>query len=153
MAQVKGMMVIDHPGNLKVLEDFFHDLAYSDQRKIFTAGFKKAAKPLIAMAKMKVPEKTGNLRKSIGSVMVQGDIAIIVGARTTGSNKGFHGHLVEFGTRQRTHKSGKSVGRMPGAYFFKESMDRTEGKVFDTIAEEFYDSIDRFIIRTNKRLK
>ena len=157
MAQVKGMMVIDQPGNLKVLEDFFNDLAYADQRRIFTAGFKKAAKPLVDLAKSLVPVgKTGNLRKSIGSKMVRGDIAIIVGARTGGANKGYHGHLVEFGTslrKDRRHKSGKSVGRMPAAAFFKEAMDRTEKEVFDTIAEEWYDAIGRFIVRTNKRLK
>jgi len=48
-----------------------------------------------------------------------------------------HAHLVEFGTRERFHKSGKSVGAANGYPFFRFTWDSTKGQVSALIESEF----------------
>ena len=138
---------------IKILEDFFENLGTMDQRKIFTAGFKKGAKPMIATAKAGIKDRSGNLRKSIGSAMLFNTSAIIVGARKFGGHKGYHGHLIENGTETRFRKSGGATGKSEGTHFFETAYDLTKDKMFDSVQQEWYDSIERFIVSTNKRLK
>jgi len=138
---------------IKILEDFFQSLGTTDQRKIFTAGFKKAAKPLLDAMKANVPVKTGSLRKSLGSAMESGTISILVGARTFGAHKGYHGHLVEHGTNNRFRKNGGATGKVQGTHFVDKSFYDTEKQVYGAITDEWYNEIDKFIIRTNTKLK
>lgn len=139
--------------NVKVLEDFFTGLSSINQRKIFTAGFRRAAKPLTAMAKATVPVRSGNLRKSIGSLMTPREISIIIGARKYGASKGHHGHLVESGTTARFRKSGGATGTMPSTGFFEAAYESTKGQIFANIEQEWYKEIDKFIVRTNRKAK
>lgn len=44
-----------------------------------------------------------------------------------------HAHLVEFGTNERHHKSGKSVGRMPAHPFIRPAWDGTSMEALGTI--------------------
>jgi HK97 gp10 family phage protein len=141
-------------GQVRILEDFFNSLSYTDQRKIFLAGFRRAAKPLIAAAKINVPKRTGTLMRSIGSIEVPQEIAIIVGAKKAGRYKGWHGHLVENGTKERVRRKNKgSTGKMPATHFFENSYNATKEQVFDTIEKEWHNEIYRQIIRINRRLK
>ena len=138
-------------GQIAILEGFFRDLSAVNQRKIFTAGFRKAARPLVKTAKANAPVgRTGNLRRSIGTMMMRGGIGIMVGALK--QRKGWHGHLAESGTTERIRKSGASTGRMPGTQFFERSFDQTSEQVYSDIEKEWYQAIDKFIIRTNKKL-
>jgi len=150
-----NFITLDLGEKLGILERFFNDLGTMDQRRIFMSGFRKAAKPFVNRLKALAPEgKTGNLKRSMGTKAVRGEIALLVGARTGGGNRGYAGHLVEYGTERRYHKSGKSVGRMTTKNaFFQEARDRSEKEVFDAIEEEWYMATNRFIVRTNKRLK
>ena len=134
---------------IKVLEDFFSKLSHIDQRKIFLAGFRKAGKPLVKAAKANTPIKTGKLQKSIGTMAIPREIAILVGAKKP---KGSHGHLIESGTTERFRKSGGSTGKVKATNFFEQAYDSTSKEVFDTIEKEWYMAIDRFIISTNKKL-
>lgn len=139
---------------LKVLEDFFYDLSVTDQRKVFLTGFRKAARPLVKAAKAGAPKgKTGNLEHSIGTMAVTQEIAIIVGARKGGGRyRGWHGHLMEHGTRQRVRKSGGSTGRVIGKKFFETAFYQTQEKMYGEIDREWYQAIDRKIININKKL-
>jgi HK97 gp10 family phage protein len=137
---------------IKILEDFFASLGTMDQRKIFTSGFKKAARPLLRAMRANVPVNTGRLRRSLASVMLPNDISIIVGARTVGLNKGWYGHLVEYGTVDRIRKSGGRTGKVTGTHFVERAFYSTEKQVYGSIEDEWYNAIDRFIIRTNKKL-
>jgi len=139
--------------NVKILEDFFSGLSAIDQRKIFTSSFRKAAKPLVSRLKTSVPKRSGNLMRSIGSLMVSREIAIIVGARKTRPYKGYHGHLVEDGTAPRFRKSGGSTGAMPATHFFENTYNSTFPQMQKTMEDEWYHAIDRFIISTNKKFK
>ncbi|HLO59826.1 MAG TPA: HK97 gp10 family phage protein [Bacteroidales bacterium] len=149
------MEVSIETGQLKVLEDFFQELSNADQRKIFIAAYRKASKPIIAAAQAGAPEKSGRLKKSIGSIEIPKDIAILVGAKKSGKYKGWHGHLVENGTKMRYRRSKKSAstGRVLGTHFFEEAFNRTEGQAYDAIEQEWYQAIDKMIIRTNKKLQ
>jgi len=140
--------------NVLILEDFFNKLSHIDQKRIFTNGFRRAARPLTQKAKADAPKgKTGNLRRSIGSLMVKDDIAIIIGAKKFGRYKGHHGHLVEDGTAPRVRKSGGSTGTMPGNGFFENAYKSTYPKIRGDIQDEWYKEIDKYIIRVNKKFK
>ena len=93
-----------------------------------------AAKPLIRAAQSKVATLSGGLKHSIGaariSVKEAGEIGTVhVGPRRKGNHKGRHGHLVEFGTVERFHKNGKSVGVMPSAPFMLPAFMETKGAI------------------------
>lgn len=160
------MMDVSIDGSdLKVLEDFFDSLGRKDQRKVLMASYRKAVKPLLSVAKGTVPKTSlMGLYRSLGTEEVAGDTAIFVGSKTNtktlrrshGKNfisKVWYGHIVELGTGQRhwRRKSGKSTGAMPASHFWENALNTTEDQVFNIAGKEWYDEIERFINRTNKR--
>lgn len=54
-----------------------------------------------------------------------------------------HAHLVEFGTVERFHESGKSTGSMPAQPFIRPAFDNTKDKMLGTIKSELTDEIER----------
>lgn len=147
------MEVQVNTSQLDILEDFFSDLRTVDQRRIFIASFRRASKPLITAARAGAPRRTGALMKSIGTVEVPNEVAILVGAKKSGTYKGWHGHLVENGTKERFRRSGAATGKVIGSHFFERAYNATEQQMFGSIEDEWYKAIDDCIIRTNKRLK
>ncbi len=133
-----------------ILKKFFNDLSLPNQRKVLLAAFRKAAKPLVVAAKLNVSKDTGRLMKAIGTMAVPRETSILVGAK---KGKGWHGHLLESGTVQRRRKSGGSTGRVLATKWFETAFELTHRKLYKTIDEEFYQSINRLIIRTNRKLK
>ena len=147
------MITID-TRNIKELEDFFDEQATRDQRRIFIASYRRAAKPLVAAAKMRVQRQRGKLAQSIGTMDARNEIAILVGAMRP---KGAHGHLVEDGTVERSYvtKRGKThrTGRMPAFGFMRRSYEATEAQIFQTIADDWYEQIGVAIKRANSKMK
>jgi len=102
--------------------------------RILGAANAEAAKPLIAAAKSIAPQgKTGNLKKSIGSVKISQRKAteigtVHVGPRRGAGYKGHHGHLVEFGASNRPPGGWNKTTptTMPSHPFMKPALDRTE---------------------------
>jgi hypothetical protein len=160
---------------IKVLQDFFDDLSSIDQRKIFIASYRKAAKPLIAAARADVPKKTHKLEATIGSIELPQEIAILIGSRITRERR-WLGYILEYGsfkTGERFWKPFRAIkwrGRYTGEYrgskgklkstgilkadpWFEKAFNATSEGMYDTMAQAWYDEIDRFIIRTNKKLK
>ena len=71
--------------------------AYSEQA--LKSALRAAAVPVRKEMARRAPVRTGNLRKSIGiEVLRRGALSVAVGARRA-PWKGYHIHLVEFGTR------------------------------------------------------
>lgn len=85
----------------------------------------QAGRIFITLAKAKISVKTGNLRNSIGFIerdnRGKGRAFRLIGARVYGPYKGFHAHLIEEGTADRTpmrkkkttasgEKHGKNIG-------------------------------------------
>jgi len=139
--------------HLDVLEGFFYDLSTINQRAVLIKAYRRASKPLVRKAKDYAPRgRTGNLVHSIGVMAVPRDIAVLVGARKGGGSKGWHGHLVESGTKERFRKDGSSTGRVIGQKFFERAYEQTIEEVYDTIEGEWYEELDKYIKRTNKKL-
>jgi len=73
----------------------------------------QAGKIFITLAKAKINVKTGNLRNSIGYIerdnRGKGRAFRLIGARVYGPYKGFHAHLIEEGTADRTPSRKKKV--------------------------------------------
>lgn len=165
----------------KILEDFFQDLSDMDQKKIFMMSFRKAAKPLIEAAKRnaplgknrmigKVPHLRGQLKRSIGSIELPQNTSIFIGSRLRGQsyNKGWYAHLVENGTKERFWRkqslrkrkntvergssAGKSTGRVMATHFFENAFNQTWVQVSEAIESEWYNEIEKMIIRTDKKL-
>jgi HK97 gp10 family phage protein len=149
------MDITINTSQVEVLKDFFNDLSNRDQRKIFMVAFRKASKPLITDAKATVPRRTGNLAKSIGSIALSSEIALLVGAKKGGGYKGWHGHLIENGTvdRFRRSKNNAPTGRMNPTHFFESAYNKNEKGVIDSVEEEWLKAIDQCIVRINKRGK
>lgn len=138
---------------IDALREFFEGLSTADQRKIFIAAFRRAAKPIVADAKSTVPRRTGNLANSIGTVDVRGETAILIGAKKGGGSKGWHGHLIENGTVQRFRKKKNNAptGRIIGTKFFEMAYMKNEDYLAESTEEEWMSAIDRMIVRINKK--
>ncbi len=148
---------------LDVLEGFFYDLSVINQRAVLTKAYRRASKPLAERAKQLAPQGEprkikgryyagGNLEKSIGIMLVPREIAVLVGARKGGGSKGWHGHLVESGTKERFRKNGGATGRVIGRKFFESAFEQTSEQVYGGIESEWYDELDKYITRVNRKL-
>jgi HK97 gp10 family phage protein len=135
------------------------NMAYKDKRRILISALKRASKPTLEMAVANSPVgRTGNLKKSIGQIGVGNEIAIIIGARTKGGFKGFHGHLVNDGTVDRhyitklgnEHKTGKMSVTKSYFHFFTRAVDATEDHAINTLSNEWQKGVAKMIIKDNK---
>ena len=134
---------------IDALKEFFNNLSTSDQRKIFLTAFRKASKPMINEAKTTAPRRTGNLARSIGTIGLPNEVAILVGAKV--ANKGWHGHLIENGTanRFRRTKGNAPTGRVIGIHFFENAYNNNESYMVNSVEEEWLKAIDNYIIKFN----
>lgn len=144
---------------VKALEDFFKELSLLDKKKVFQAGYRRAAKPLIQTAQAFVPKRTGNLQRSIGVIMNPQDISMIVGCRKGGglSADGWYGHIVEYGSyisgERFRRKTKASTGVMKGTHFLENAYNATIDDVIYNIEDEWHRAIDNKIVNINRKLK
>lgn len=74
-------------------------------KRVVRGALLKSAKPILVDAKNSVPVNTGRLKKSLTAAKAKksderpGDAKVLIGARVGGKYKGYHFHLVEFGTK------------------------------------------------------
>jgi|WetSurMetagenome_2_1015567.scaffolds.fasta_scaffold426044_2 HK97 gp10 family phage protein len=160
------MDVSINTSKIKVLQDFFNDLSEIDQRKVFMASYRKAAKPLVAKAKAESPHKTGQLMRSIGTIEYPQNVSIMVGAKLAGGAKksGWYGNILEVGSykvgeRFRKKYKGKllktpaSTGRLVATHFFENAYNSVQEEMYNTMAQEWYSAIDSKINSVNKKLR
>jgi hypothetical protein len=80
----------------------------------------QAGRIFITLAKAKINVKTGNLRNSIGFIerdnRGKGRAFRLIGARVYGPYKGFHAHLIEEGTADRTPSRKKKTSASGAKY-------------------------------------
>ncbi|NBE05932.1 HK97-gp10 family putative phage morphogenesis protein [Paragemmobacter ruber] len=62
-----------------------------------------------------------------------------------------HAHLIEFGTVERFHKSGKSTGAMPAHPFMRPAWDGNVQAVLASLTEHLRREIDRAVARAARR--
>lgn len=83
-----------------------------------------------------VPRDDGDLAKSLGVINGRGagrGVSVYGGPRRSSAYKGYHGHLVEFGTAPRFDKDGNSTGTMPAQPFWRPAWDQTKDQVLEGI--------------------
>ena len=88
----------------------------------------------VRLAKSKIQDNTGNLRNSIGFINRSSrgkyPSTRLIGARVYGGFKGYHAHLLEYGTVKREYKSKNNkshyTGSSPAKPFMRPAYD--EGK-------------------------
>jgi len=139
---------------VKEIDNCLRQLPLAVSHKVLSSAHAEAAKPLILKEQLLAPEgPTGNLVDSIGAIKISlakansvGEVR--VGPRRRGRYKGFAGHLVEFGTKQRrTKRSGANRGIMPKKPFAKPAFEQTKGQVESLITQ----SIAKSLVRTMRR--
>lgn len=137
----------------QAIDNVLKALPHAVSHQILAPANMLAAKPLVEKEKLLAPEgPTGNLVDSIGAVRSTLKKAntlgeVMVGPRRKGGFKGFAGHLVEYGTRRRTNKSGANRGIMPKTPFARPAFEATKGQIESLIAQ----SVGKVMIRTMKR--
>jgi hypothetical protein len=164
--------------NIKVLEDFYNNLAANDKRGIIIRALRKAVKPLIDKAKATAPvgknwvgkkavmgkfggfHVGGGLRDSFGTMEIKNEIAIYAGAMRP---KGAHGHLIEDGTGERGYRSGMGkrggsgvwhrTGSIKGSGFFSNAVDATKDQVYNSLKSDWHDMIVKEINKMAPKLK
>lgn len=112
------------------------------KRKAAKAILKIAARPLVEGLKQANPPgegPTGNLRRSYGIIMGKGrHISVYVGPRVAmtmkqkdkqkegggATRKGYHAHWLEYGTKERKTKAGKSTGRVLPLNYIARNFNR-----------------------------
>jgi len=141
---------------VKEIDAVLKGLPLQLNHKILGQAHADAAKPLIDRAKLLAPEgPTGNLVDSIGAEKVgfgkSDEIGLVIaGPRRGGKNRGFHGHLVEYGTKQRKNKKGANRGMMKKKPFMAPAFESTKAEVESRIATSIGKKLYSFMKRTLK---
>lgn len=141
---------------VKELDDFFASLTVKQQAKIIQQALKKGTKPLVITARkllksrMKSKSRTKNLEKSVGFVPMKVSskafyISAKVGARRSPPYRGFHGHLYDAGTVERTTKKGFSRGKMPATHFFTEAVNTTRAQTEQALSENIVYATNKYV--------
>lgn len=123
--------------------------------KLLTTAHTNAAKFTVEKAKLLAPEgPTGNLVDSIGTQAVGFKSQRELGTTHTGprrgrgrGQRGFAGHLVEFGTKTRKTKNGANRGKMTAKPFMAPAWEATKSKVEPSISEFLGKAILNFMRR------
>jgi hypothetical protein len=122
--------------------------------KIVGSAIFKSAKPAVDATKMilltKTKRRTGNLVESIGRVRTPIKKAneigeVKVGPRVGGRYKGFHGHLIEFGTKDRYTKANKYTGRGPRLPYIAPAFAQTHKLVLSNVEKNMWIIIRRYL--------
>lgn len=79
---------------------------------------------------------TGNLKKSVASVIRKYGQDRFVAVIGHSWPEGAHAHLIEYGTQLRSTKSGKSTGRVPPNPFMRRSLNATAEAALEVVRQE-----------------
>jgi HK97 gp10 family phage protein len=113
--------------------------------KVQVKAIRKGAFPIKREMKARAPEKSELLKKSIiirkASKRVSRDAAVGIGP----SKDAPHGHLVEFGTEPRRHKSGKSTGQMPAHPFMRTAFDAKKDEAQERMGKAIWAEIEKAV--------
>lgn len=126
---------------IKEIREVLQSWPLEVQHKAMQSVYAESAVPLLNAAHYLAPVgRTGNLADSIGiekpSIKRVSEVGEIrVGPRRSGRYRGFHAHLNEYGTKERTRKNGGSTGIMPKKPFMKPAFDQTNGTLLRKVDE------------------
>lgn len=139
------------------IDQVFRGLPNVLQDKVMQDAHAKAVKLTVDRAKLIAPEgPTGNLVDSIGVVRARGkgrtEMGLVyAGPRRRGKSRGYHGHLVEYGTKPRQNKRGANRGVMPAKPFMAPAWEMTKQAVLRAIPPELGRKLNAFMKRTIRK--
>lgn len=148
---LNGTLTIKDAGTLI---ERFKRLASDEMSEVLGDALRTAAKPVRAATRSMAPTDSGTLAGSIKIGRVTkgkgtggiGSLKIDVSA---GKGKGmfagdtYYLGFVEFGTKPRFHKSGKSVGQVAPRSFMQQAFNATKAEASEILEREIIAGIDR----------
>lgn len=140
---------------VKEIDRTLRNLPKELSHQILGAAHMAASKPLVEKEKLLAPEgPDGALVDSIGAMKTpikRADAVgeVIVGPRRRAPHRGFHGHLVEFGTRRRETKKGANRGIMQANPFAAPAFEQTKLIVEENIRVQIG---KKLVLRMKKEL-
>ena len=143
----------------KEIDKVLKGLPKEVNNKLLTQAHTAAAKIVVEKAKLLAPEgPTGNLVDSIGTQATGVRNQKALGETWTGprrgrgkGQRGFAGHLVEYGTKTRKTKKGANRGKMTKKPFMIPSWEATKGKVEPSIAGFLSKAYIKYMKKTLKK--
>ena len=142
---------------VKEIDAVFNGLPHQLQDKVLQDAHAQALKITVNKAKLLAPEgPTGNLVDSIGIVKSgkrnKAELGLVAaGPRRRGKAKGYHAHMVEYGTRRRHTKKGANRGVMPANPFMEPAWRQTKSEVLQSISVNLARKLNNFMRRTIRR--
>lgn len=143
----------------KELDKFLKGLPKELNNTLLTKTHINAAKHVVEKAKLLAPEgPTGNLVDSIGTQATGVKRQRSLGETHTGprrgrgkGQRGFAGHLVEYGTKTRKTKRGANRGKMKANPFMAPAWEATKTKVEPSISAEHSKVVIKYMKKTVKK--
>lgn len=144
----------------KELAEIFDELPKSLTDAVIKSAAKKALQPVAELAKATVVRDDGDLANSIAISTTlskrqkrmfrqKGEVAVYAGPSYP---KGAAGHLIEFGTGPRYHKTtGKYVGVVQARPFMRPAWDSLSGKVLEVMRTEIWGTLQKAVARLRRR--
>ena len=128
-------------------------------RKHLKAAIRRSIKPFVPALKAATPRATGNLRRSVTTVVkfgtkvtrgsmesFRGTAIGVVGFSRKGkkkNQKGDHSVLVESGTKHRRRKSGASTGQSPPRHMLRDTLASKRSGILSNMEIEMGVSLER----------
>lgn len=147
---------------LRELDAALAELGKSLGRGVMRRAAVKALTPMIADARARVEASTNGTGALAESLAVSTTLSKRQRKEARRESKSYfemyagasalpHAHLLEFGTGERAHKSGKSVGKMPPEPFMRPAWDANKGDMAEAVGRELWTDIEKTAARKAKR--
>lgn len=124
---------------IKELQKKMEELEKATQKKVLRSISRKSLNIYVKEARQNAPVDSGNLKKSIGNESAKRTgrekVAIVAGPRRKkGSNtgKGYHAHLLEFGT-----------AKMRAKPYLRPAWDTKNSEVLDKYKSQMWEEIEK----------
>ncbi len=147
---------------LRELEAALSDLGKSLGKGAMRRAANKALAPVVATAKSNVEASTNGSGALADSIRVATRLSKRQARQARRETRSYlethagagalpHAHLLEFGTGERFHKNGKSVGSMPAEPFMRPAWDAHKSSMPEVVGKELWAEIERTAARKARR--
>jgi len=148
------------------IQDMLAELPKATNKNVVRRAMMDAAEPMAEHAADLAPVLGGDLSEGITVttqiVKSQADdtrrpgkdeVRAFVGANYRPGTDGYapHAHLVEFGTGERQHKSGKSVGQMPAQPFMRPAFDGGKDTFISRFSTALLEQVNKAVARFRRK--
>ena len=146
--------------NVQDVFSLIKDLGAIDRSKAVRDGLRRGAGTFVIAGRRKLRKRmkagakgfTGNLTGSFIVRVKRDNRGALAGFRRThnaSENQGWHSHLVDQGTTQRSTKKGKNRGSMPANFFWTDTRNQEGRNAIDTVMRGIEAACERIRARRN----